>query len=178
MNSQKAAYWIALAIMAAALHSEYQRGAFPVLHRAVYRAEASFCPLVSRAERAYAMARMLALAPAADPVPSPFAEGPGIPATIVLSRSDLRELRNLARLQAQMARERVLEQVRAQAELYRSQASLTRQQVDQIRVRTLSHVQINRAKHRVTVMDGDCPGMSASVTVDSPDSNEDGLDNN
>ena len=57
MDTTKAAYWIALAVVAMALNSAYHRGKFPALHSAVNATESRLCPLVTRAEQTFAIAR-------------------------------------------------------------------------------------------------------------------------
>jgi len=59
MNTQKAAYWLALGLFAFALYSEYQHGAFPALHRALGRAGAVMCRAATHAEQSLATARFL-----------------------------------------------------------------------------------------------------------------------
>lgn len=59
MNTQKSAYWVALALFAVALHSEYQRGAFPSLQRAANSASATLCRLTTKAEQTVAMAKLI-----------------------------------------------------------------------------------------------------------------------
>ena len=39
MNAQKVAYWVALAVFGLALHSAYQRGEFPSIHRVARSAQ-------------------------------------------------------------------------------------------------------------------------------------------
>ena len=56
MNTNKATYWIALAVFALALNSEYQKGSFPALHRVGPR-RIHVCRVAARAEQTFALAR-------------------------------------------------------------------------------------------------------------------------
>ncbi len=174
MNTPKAAYWFALALFAVALHSEYQRGAFPALHHAASRAGYTLCRAATKAERTVAMARLIVGRPA--------------PATdALLAGLDARQLadaRRLAEDGAEMAREegqeraemiqeqvrdRVREQVRAQAEIVRAQMELQRAQIRKIRVFSRSQMRISSAADMpvLSVMPGHCPQSAIRVEVPS-----------
>jgi len=122
MNTQKATYWVALALAAFAFNTEYQRGAFPALHHAANRASGTLCMLTANVERTFAMARLMAARPTI-----PDDELPSL---------NLQQLADLPRLSADQ-REMVRDQMRAQAEIIRTQVmahqeelrSLARQQV-------------------------------------------------
>jgi hypothetical protein len=43
MNTNKAAYWIAVGVLALGLNSEYRHGNFAALHRVAERADSAFC---------------------------------------------------------------------------------------------------------------------------------------
>jgi hypothetical protein len=119
MNSQKATYFLALALTAFAFHSEYQRGAFPVVHRAANSAGATLCRMATHAERTVAMARLMAARP-------------------TISDDELRaslELRQFAdtRQLSEDQKEMVWNQVRAQQEVVRAQVREYRSQVREYR---------------------------------------------
>jgi hypothetical protein len=59
MNTNKLAYFVAVGVLAFGLASEYQKGNFPALHRALGIAGNSLCRLVTRAEQTLAVARVL-----------------------------------------------------------------------------------------------------------------------
>lgn len=56
MDTNKAAYWIAVGVLALGLNSEYLKGNFVVLHRVAARADAALCGISARAERTFAVA--------------------------------------------------------------------------------------------------------------------------
>ena len=56
MNTNKLAYFVALGVLVFGLTSEYQKGNFPAIHRALGIAGDSLCRLVTRAERTLAVA--------------------------------------------------------------------------------------------------------------------------
>ena len=163
MNTTKATYWIALAVFALALNSEYRHGSFPALHRVANQAGTSLCRVATRAERTLAMARLLT-------------GRPTLPADDLLAfnASEMAEnqaemLREQAQVQAEVLRaqtrdqaERLRDQVRAQMEMIRAQAQMQRDQIEQIRFRTLSQVRMSNAvTRRVVVVSS--PGCSKSA---------------
>ena len=176
MNTQKAAYWFALALFAVALHSEYRRGAFPVFHRAANSAGATLCRLTTKAERTVLMARLMI-------------GRPGPSAGDLLSGLDARQLadaRRLAEDGAEMAREaaqdraeimrdqvrsRVRDQLRSQAEMVRAQTEMQRAQIRKIRVLTESRIRISNALDRpvISVTPGRCTQSAVRVEVPSID---------
>jgi hypothetical protein len=173
MNSQKAAYWFALALFALALHSEYRHGAFPALHRLAHRAGYATCQFVSHSGHALAAARLFASKPAVA--------SHDFQSQALLSSVDVPELAEAQaelREQAQERREEFRDQVRAQAAMIRAQVDLERAQIDQFR----QHVNVRQLRnlaHRrmVTIDNGDCAGRSMRVAVasmvDYPDDDED-----
>ena len=60
MDTNKAAYWIALGVFALGLNSEYQHGSFVALHRVAEHASSAVCRMATRAEQTLAVARVLA----------------------------------------------------------------------------------------------------------------------
>jgi F0F1-type ATP synthase membrane subunit b/b' len=127
MNAQRTAYWLALVIAGLAFHSEYQRGAFPALHRAADSAAVTLCRTVSDAERTVAMAKLVITKPE-------------LRSSDLLAASQLADARRMAaeqaemaraeaRMQTEMIRERVQEQMRAQAEMMREQIQMEQTQL-------------------------------------------------
>ncbi len=172
MNTPKAAYWFALALFAVACHSEYQRGAFPALHRAANSAGATVCRLTTKAERTVAMARLIIGRPA--------------PSTDeLLADLDARQLEDARRLaadgaetareeaqdRAEMLRGQVREQVRARAEVVRTQTEMRRAQIRKMRVLSQSRVRISNAVGLpvISVTPGRCPQSAIRVEVPSID---------
>ncbi|HEX8810535.1 MAG TPA: hypothetical protein VF742_00960 [Terracidiphilus sp.] len=162
MNTTKATYWMALAVFALALNSEYRHGNFPALHRVASQAGTTMCRVATRAEHTLAMARLLTGRPA-------------LPADdlLALNTSEMAEnqaemLREQAQVEAEVLRdqtrdqaERLRDQVRAQVEMLRAQAQMQRDQIEQIRFRTQSRVRISNAMNRRVVVVG-TPGCSKS----------------
>jgi hypothetical protein len=183
MNTQKIAYWFALALFTVAVHSEYHRGAFPALHRAANSAGSTVCRLTTKAERTIAMARMI--------VGRPTRSTDGLLAG--LDARQLMDAKQLAEDKAEMAREeaqeraetlrdrvqdqvreqvrdRIRDQIRVQAEIVRAQAELQRAQVRQI-VLTESRLHISNAVGRsmISVTPSRCAQPAIHVAVPSID---------
>ena len=59
MDTNKAAYWIALGVLALGLNSEYQHGRFVALHRVAEHAGSALCRIATRAEQTLAVARVV-----------------------------------------------------------------------------------------------------------------------
>jgi hypothetical protein len=180
MNTPKAAYWFALALFAIAFHSEYQRGAFPALHRVASHAGSTMCRLTTKAERTVAMARLII-------------ERPAPSSGELFARLDARQSADTRRLaedaaetaheeaqdRAEMLRDRIREQVRdrgreqvrAQAEIVRAQTEMQRGQIRRIRVLSESEVRITNALDRpvISVTPGRCAQSAIRVAVPSID---------
>ena len=162
MNTTKATYWIALAVFALALNSEYRHGNFPALHRAAECASTTLCRAATRAEHTLAMARLLAGRPAlaADDL---LAWN-----TSEMAENQAEMLREQAQVQAEVLRaqtrdqaERLRDQIRVQMEMIRAQAEMQRDQIEQIRYRTRSQVRISNAVNR-RMIEVSSPGCSKS----------------
>jgi hypothetical protein len=137
MNTNKAAYWIAVGALALGLNSEYRHGNFVPLHRMADRAGAVLCRVTTRAAKTLAMAKFLA---------SPQV---GLPETLVASagevdtaRSRAHMLREQSREEAAVLREemrdRARDEIRARAEVNRARAEMQRgETVIQLRTRSL-----------------------------------------
>ncbi len=169
MNTQKAAYWLALAVFGLALHSEYRHGSFPALHRAAERASFTMCRVAAHAERAVALARLLIVRPA--------------PATDELLASA--DATGMARNQAEMVREQVQhaierprdlaldkaellrDQTRARAEMIRALAEVRRAQFEEARGQMRSQILISGAANRrlIAVRPYDCKRTGSRVAI-------------
>jgi hypothetical protein len=182
MNTPKAAYWFALALFALAVHSEYQRGAFPAFHRAADSAGASLYHLTMKAERTVAMARLII--------------GRSAPSTgQLLSGLDSRQLadarrlagdgaemaREEAQVRAEMLREQVRdslrEQVHARAEIVRAQTEMQRSRMRGLGVLSQSRVLVSNGAELpvISVMPSHCPHSAIRVEVPSIDLHMDNL---
>jgi hypothetical protein len=161
MNTNKAAYWIAVGALALGLNSEYRRGNFVPLHRIADRAGSAMCRITSRAEKTLAIAKFLA--------------GPevGLPETLVASagevdtaRSRVHMLRQHSREEAAVLREEMRDQVRdeirARAEVNRARAEMQRAEMEiQLRTRSqVSFANINLRDRDVTVF---CPTTAMRI---------------
>ncbi|MGA9471834.1 MAG: hypothetical protein WBV36_05180 [Terriglobales bacterium] len=192
MNTQKSAYWVALALFAVALHSEYQRGAFPSLQRAANSASATLCRLTTKAEQTVAMAKLIV----GRPTRSTDGLLAGLDARQLMDAKRLAEDRaEIAREEAQdraetvreevreQVRDRIRDQVRAQAEIARAQTELERTQLRRIGVLSQSHVHISTAVDRpmISITPNHCAQSTIHVEVptidlrmdDSPDNDAD-----
>jgi len=157
MDTNKAAYWVALGVLALGLNSEYQHGNFAALHQVAERTSSTLCRISTRAEQ-----MLMALG---------ITSREEFPAGGLLAASDRAEMtrdeaelvRAQARAGAEMVRERVRDEIRAQADVIRARAEMQRAQMEQMRWRTVSQIKLVRAdNHRVTV---GCPKTGARITV-------------
>jgi hypothetical protein len=158
MDTNKAAYWIALGVLALGLNSEYHQGNFVALHQAADRAGSVLCRVSTRAEQTLAVA--LGMTNREEfAVDDLLAANEGTE----MARADAELLRAEARDRAEMMRERVRDEIRAQADVIREQAEMQRAQIEQIRWRTTSQVRLARtAGRRVMVV---CPKTGTRITV-------------
>jgi hypothetical protein len=156
MDTNKAAYWIALGVFALGLNSEYQHGSFVALHRVAEHASSAVCRMATRAEQTLAVARVLV-------------RGEGYwmgnpPAALdgaEMARAQEELLRDQARDEAELLRDGVL----AQADVIRVQAETQRAEVEQIRLRMRSQVRLARTvDRRVMVV---CPKTGVRIAVNA-----------
>jgi hypothetical protein len=139
MNTQKAAYWLALAVFGLAVLSSYQHGSFPSLHRIAGLASSETCHLASRAEQAFAMAKVLT----------------GRDVFRAEDYLDRAELADLAQAQSEFLREQTQdkaelfrEQILAQADMRRAELQMRRDQIQQIRDSACSQIHLTRSVNR------------------------------
>jgi hypothetical protein len=158
MNTNKAAYWIALGVLALGLNSEYRHGSFVPLHRVAEYAGSALCRITARAEQALAVARV-PIRSEVFPVDGPSAATGG--AEMARAQGEL--LREQARDEAELLRDRLREEVQAQAEAIRVRSETQRAEVEQIRLRVRSQFRPARAvDRRVTVV---CPKTGVRIAV-------------
>jgi hypothetical protein len=162
MDTNKAAYWIALGVLALGLNSEYQQGHFPVLHRVADRAGSVLCRISTRAEQTLAMAT--------GPTSRERFQVDSLLASAdrgEMAREQAEALREQARDAAEQVREAVREQVRdqirAQADVIRAQAEMRRAELEQFRSRTQSEVRFARTVSRRVMVT--CPKSGERVAV-------------
>jgi len=160
MDTNKAAYWIALAVFALALNSEYQHGRFVPLHRVSEHAGSALCRMATRAEQTLAVARV--------PVRSEQFPVDGLVTAIggaEVARAQGELVRDQARDEAELLRDRLREQVQAQADVIRAQAETQRAEVEHIRLRIRSQFRLARTVDRRVVVV--CPKTGVRIAVNA-----------
>lgn len=158
MNPNKAAYWIALGVLALGLNSEYQHGRFVTLHRVAERADSVLCQIATRAEQTLAVATGMTSRHhiASDDLFAAADEGE-------IARAQSEMLRDQAREQAELVREQVRDEIRNQADVLRAQADIRRAEIEQFRSRMSSEFRLARTgNRRVAVV---CPKTGERITV-------------
>jgi hypothetical protein len=156
MDTNKAAYWIALGVLVLGLNSEYRHGSFVGLHRVAEHAGSALCKITARAERTLAVARVVVRDEGfqVDDLPAATDE-----AEMARAQSEL--LRDQARDEAELLRDGFL----AQADVIRAQAESQRAEIEQIRLRMRSQFRLARTvNRRVTVV---CPKTGARIAVNA-----------
>ena len=154
MDTNKAAYWIALGVFALGLNSEYQHGRFVALHRVSEHAGSTLCRMATRAQQTLAVARVLA-SRERFPVDGLSAATGG--AETAQGQDEL--VRDQARDEAELLRDGVLDR----ADLIRAQAEVQRAEVEQIRVR--SRFRIARAVDQTVAVV--CPKTGVRIAVNA-----------
>jgi hypothetical protein len=158
MDTNKAAYWIALGVLALGLNSEYRNGNFVAVHQVAERAGSVLCGISTGALQSLAVALGMT-------------NGERFRTNDLLAANEGREMaraeaeivREQAQARAEIVRERVREEIRAQADVIREQAEMERAQIEQISWRTASQVGLARtANRRVTVV---CPKARTRITL-------------
>jgi len=158
MNTNKAAYWIALGVLALGLNSEYQHGRFVTLHRVAAHAGSALCRISTRAEQALAVARILASREEL-PVDKLLASADAAE----MARAQAEMLAEQARDEAEPFRDTVRDNVLAQTNVIRARAEMQRAEIEQIRWRTRSQFGLARTADRsVTLV---CPKTGARIAV-------------
>jgi len=153
MNTQKAAYWISLLLFAFVLHSQYQHGAFPALHRVADRAGTMLCRTATHAGQKLAAARVLLA-------------GSEQPEDEFLARRQAQVDRLLALRQAELNRALALH--RAELDRMRLQMEHARFVMDRaqlVRMRGLErmHLRLNDVSIRPMVLA--CPETGARIVL-------------
>ena len=160
MNTNKAAYWIALGVFAVALNSEYRHGSFVPLHRVAEYAGSALCRITAHAEQALAVARV--------PIRSEVFPADGLSAATSggeMARAQGELLREQARDESELLRDRLREEVQAQADAIRARSETQCAEVEQIRLRVRSQFRPARTvDRRVTVF---CPKTGVRIAVNA-----------
>jgi len=165
MNANKAAYWIAVAALALGLNSEYREGNFVGLHRVADRAGSVLCRLTTRAEQTLAVAQLKLLTTPEEDLPNTLRasadayEMAQASAEIVREQSQSREEAELFRDEV---RDRMRDEIRAQADVIRAQAKIRRAEIE-IQLRThLPFTLANVTSPGLTVF---CPKTGTRVAL-------------
>jgi hypothetical protein len=160
MDTNKAAYWIALGVLALGLNSEYQHGRFVAVHRVAEHAGSALCRMAARAEQTLAVARALTNRERFT-VDDLLAASDGAE----MARAQVELLRDQARDEAELLRDGVREEVQAQADFVRAEAETQRAEVEQIRLRMRSQFRLaGTVDRRVMVV---CPKTGVRIAVNA-----------
>jgi hypothetical protein len=152
MNTNKAAYWIALGALALGLTSEYQHGNFASLHRLADRGGSIVCRISTQAQRTLAFARVLM---SRDGASARNLVASLDEANTARVRSEMQ--RDQARIQATLVRDQIRDQARVRADVPRAQAEIRRAEIEQIRWSVQSQNGSAATRNRsVTIV---CPKM-------------------
>ena len=156
MDTNKAAYWIALGVFALALNSEYRHGSFVPLHRVAEHAGSALCRMATRAEQTVAVARVLTWG---ERFPADGLSAANEGAEMEQANEEV--LRDQARDEAELFRDRL----QARADVIRAQAEAQRAGVERIRVRMGSQFGLARVvDRRVGVV---CPKTGMRIAVNA-----------
>jgi DNA replicative helicase MCM subunit Mcm2 (Cdc46/Mcm family) len=163
MDTNKAAYWIALAVLALGLNSEYHQGNLVVLHRVADRAGDTLCRLSTRGEHLLALAKFSLQQKVRENDVEVATNG------VESARAQAQLMREQAHAQAESMREQaraqgeaIREQVRAQVEELRAQSTMRRAMDQQVRVRGRYLNLVSSGNHGMTVV---CPKTGTRVVV-------------
>jgi len=165
MNTQKAAYWLALAVFALALHSEYKHGSFPAVHRVAGCASSTLYRIATHVEQTFAVARPQTAPPVLldNDLDASADARLAAEANAELAREEARDEAESLREQAQDRAEMLRDQARAQAEMIRAQVEMQHAQIEQIHRYVRAQIRASNAvNRRIVVM---CPRSRAKVTV-------------
>jgi hypothetical protein len=156
-TNNKAAYWIALGVLALGLNSEYQRGRLPELHRLAERTNAVLCRISARAQQTLALARLMTDRSqfATDDLLASADEN-----EMVQDEKEL--LSDRVRDRAELFREQVQDEIRSRADIV-----LTSAEIERIQLRSDSEFRLanRRVDGRVTII---CPKTGARISVKAP----------
>ena len=168
MDTNKAAYWIALGVLALGLNSEYHQGNFVALHRVADRAGATLCRLSTNGEHLLALARFSLQHKITDNDVEVATNGvASARAQAELMREDARAQAEAIREQARAQGEVIRDQVRAQVEELRAQGEMRRAMDQQVRARGRYLNLVSTGNHGIDVhgLTAVCPKTGTRVVV-------------
>jgi len=172
MNTNKAAYWIALGVLALGLNSEYKQGNFVALHRVADRAESFVCQISSRAEQTVAAAKVLTLRDrfqAETLLASKNSAEMALDQARAAQEQARNQVRDEVRNQADMIRDHVRDRMLSQADMIRAESEMRRAEMEQVRAHAKFGL-VRAMNGRLTVA---CPKTGARILVsDTSDSGD------
>ncbi|MFZ1917825.1 MAG: hypothetical protein WAU58_09650 [Terriglobales bacterium] len=178
MDTQKVAYWLALAVFGLALHSEYRHGSFPTLHRASDRASFTVGRLARCAERTVAMAKLLAIrqAPGTDDLLAADNARELADSQAEMLREQVQGEIESRRGQAQDGAELLRDRTRARAEMIRALFDVRRAQFERARAQMSSQIFIGNSANRrlIEVRPNDCRKAGTRIAITGSNSSSDG----
>lgn len=163
MNTNKAAYWIILGVLALGLNSEYRHGNFVPLHRIAERAHSAFCWVSTRAQRTLEAAAILTNR-GRFATHDLLASNEGKE----MARAQTEALREQALDEAELLRERVQDRVKENVrdnvrDAMRAHAKIQRAEIEKIQLRARSDFKLVRtADRRMLVI---CPKTGTRISV-------------
>jgi hypothetical protein len=157
MASNKAYYWLALAVLALGLNSEYHHGRIQPLHKLVSRSEATLNCLALRAREYVSLAKVF------------FSDTPGVTDSRELAQAVRREPADFAHIRPDTLRRQVAMQLKSadRAQLVRLGTEMARHQAEFARLQTeQARMIIREVKMREAAV---CKDSDLRVTVDGDD---------
>lgn len=140
MNTNHAAYWVAVGALALGLSSDYQRGNFVTLHQVAKRAGSAVCQVASSAKETLALAKILTSR--GDELASESVAAVN-EARVAQAQGEM--LAERARDEAQSLRDRsrgqLRDEIRARAAIIRARAEMARAQ-EEVRLRTRAQLRL------------------------------------
>jgi hypothetical protein len=165
MDTNKATYWIALAVLVLGLNSEYRQGKFVTLHRVADRAGFVLCGATTHAQRTLTAALGLVgreARPSDDLLASVSRADSYREQAESLREQERNEAERVRDIQEQV-RDQVRDQFVAQRDAIRAQADLQRAEI--VRIRDTARAQfrvVRSAEGRITMI---CPKTKTRIVV-------------
>jgi DNA replicative helicase MCM subunit Mcm2 (Cdc46/Mcm family) len=159
MDTNKAAYWIALAVLALGLNSEYHQGNLVAFHRVADRAGDTLCRLSIRGEHLLALAKFSLQQKVRENDVEVATNG------VESARAQAQLMREQTHAQAELMWEQARAQgetIRAQVEELRAQSTMRRAMDQQVRVRGRYLNLVSSGNRGMTVV---CPKTGTRVVV-------------
>jgi hypothetical protein len=180
MNTNKAAYWIALGVLALGLNSEYKHGNFVALHRVVDRTGSLLCEISSeissRAEQTVAAAKVLMPRDrfqAETLLASKDSAEMALHQARAAQEQARNEVRDEVRNRAEMIRDQVRDRMLVQADMIRAESDMRRAEMDRVQARAkfglVRAMNVRGMNGRLTVV---CPKTGTRILVSDTSVND------